>query len=366
VAELLHVLVLNGDSMMKRNTVIIDGRHGEGGGQILRTALTLSALLNVPLRIDHIRGNRTKPGLRPQHLVAVNALATITSAMVDGAGVDSTELLFEPKEVRGGNYSFHIGTAGSTGLVLQALIPVLLFGNRYSHVQISGGTHVPWSPPFHYIQSVFSPALKAMGGDVHLELLKWGWYPRGGGLVSASVFPVRGLRAIQYLHRGNLRNIHVLSATSNLPLHIAERQRDQALTRLRHIGIVPNTRIENAPSPGQGTALFLTVQFDGSNAGFTSLGKRGKKAEAVSDDACDLLIGFLAGGRAIDRHLADQLVLYMALAEGYSAFITENVTEHLLTNIWVIEQFLQVAFEVEEKTGEIGIRGAGFAPGKGD
>jgi len=362
VAELLCSLALNKVSMMKSKAVTIDGRHGEGGGQILRTALTLSALLNIPLRIDHARGNRTKPGLRPQHLVAVNALATITGARVDGAGVDSTELLFEPEEVRGGNYSFHIGTAGSTGLVLQALIPVLLFGNTCSHVQISGGTHVPWSPPFHYLQSVFLPALKAMGGDVHLDLLKWGWYPKGGGLVSASVYPVRGLKAIQHLHRGNLRDILVLSATSNLPLHIAERQRDQALTRLRHLAITPQTRIENAPSPGQGTVVFLSAQFDGSTAGFTSLGKRGKKAEAVADDACDLLIVFLAGGRAIDRHLADQLVLYMALAEGYSAFITENITEHLLTNIWVIEQFLQVSFEVEEETGKIGVQGAGFAP----
>jgi RNA 3'-terminal phosphate cyclase (ATP) len=351
-----------GVSIMKSKEVKIDGRYGEGGGQILRTALTLSALLNLPVRIDNIRGNRNKPGLRPQHLAAVNALATITRARVDGAEVDSTELLFEPKGVRGGNYSFHIGTAGSTGLVLQTLIPVLLFANTCSHVQISGGTHVPWSPPFHYLQSVFLPALKSMGGQADLELLTWGWYPKGGGVVRASVCPARHLKAIRYLHRGNLTDIHALSAASNLPLHIAERQREQALKRLAYLGIMPNARIEDPPSPGQGTALFLAVQFEGSTAGFTSLGKRGKRAEAVADDACDLFIAFLDGGGVIDRHLADQLVLYMALADGYSTFIAESITEHLLTNIWVVEQFLQVTFTVEERTGKIGVHGSGFVP----
>jgi RNA 3'-terminal phosphate cyclase (ATP) len=346
---------------MKKKEVTIDGRYGEGGGQILRTALTLSALLNIPVIFEHIRGKRRRPGLRPQHLMAVNALATITGAKVEGAGTGSTELLFEPHGIRGGRYCFHIDTAGSTGLVLQSLVPVLLFGNTSSYVQISGGTHVPWSPPFHYLQSVFSPALKAMGAELDLEILTWGWYPKGGGVIRASIDPIRALRAIQYLHRGRITDIRVLSAASNLPRHIAERQRDRSLIRLRHLGITPHTQIVDAPSPGQGTALFLAVHFEKSIAGFTSLGEKGKRAEAVADDACDLLIQFLEGGRAIDRYLADQLVLYMALAEGYSIVLTEKVTPHLLTNIWVIEQFLQVTFEVEEESGKIGVQGAGSA-----
>jgi len=361
VAALLCSLALNGYSTMKSAEVIIDGRHGEGGGQILRTGLALSSLRGQPVIIDHIRANRKTPGLRPQHLVAVNALATITGARVEGARVGSTELLFDPVGIKAGTYRFHIGTAGSIGLVLQALIPVLLFGNEPSHVEITGGTHVPWSPPFHYLQSVFSPVLKAMGGQVHLEITKWGWYPKGGGAVRASVHPTGGLKAIRSTHRGRLQAIQVCSAASNLPPHIAERQRDQALTRLAYLGITPHSSIENAPSPGQGTALFLLAHFEGIVAGFTSLGTRGKRAEAVADDACDEFIGFLDAGAAIDRHLADQLVLYMALAEGYSTFLTEKITEHLLTNIWVIERLLPVTFAIEEEVGKIGVQGLNFA-----
>lgn len=357
----MTAFALNGVPMMKNNVVTIDGRHGEGGGQILRTAITLASLLNIPLRMNHIRANRRNPGLRTQHLIAVNALAAITGAKVEGAGVGSSSLLFEPEGIRGGRYRFHIDTAGSTGLVLQALIPVLLFGNTSSHIQISGGTHVPWSPPFHYLESVFCPALKAMGAELDLEILKWGWYPKGGGTIRASIYPIQKLKPIQYLHRGSITDIRVLSASSNLPLHIAERQRDRALARLQHLGITPDTQIENAPSPGQGTALFLAVHFEGSIAGFTSLGKKGKRAEMVADNACDLMLRFLEGGGVIDRYLADQLMLYMALAQGYSTVLTETVTQHLLTNMWTIEQFLQVAFEVDKQSGHIGVQGKGFA-----
>ena len=346
--------------MQESKCVTIDGRCGEGGGQILRTAVTLSSLCRVPLYIEHIRGNRKKPGLRPQHLIAVNALATITDAKIEGATVDSTALFYEPARIKAGNYSFHIGTAGSTGLVLQTIIPVLLFGNALSQIQLTGGTHVPWSPPFHYLTIVFLPALRKMGGDVNLHISRWGWYPKGGGEIRASVRPTQGLRAIQCSHRGNLVNLSILSAVSNLPLHIAERQRGQALKQLEYLGFHPEISMEDAPSPGQGTLLFIAAQFEAGTAGFTSLGKKGKKAEIVADDACRELSAFLDSGGAIDRHLADQLLLYMALAEGYSTFITERITEHLLTNIWVIEQFLPVAFDVKKEIGKVSVEGLGF------
>ena len=346
--------------MKQRNEVIIDGRYGEGGGQILRTALTLSAIFKVPVHINHIRGNRKKPGLKPQHLTAVNALTAITGARVEGAEVDSRELVFEPEEIRGGDYSFHIGTAGSTGLAIQTMIPALLFGKIPSQIQITGGTHVPWSPSFHYLKAVFLPALRKMGGEVSLEIDRWGWYPKGGGMVRAFIRNRQGLKAVNLTNRGKLLDLHLLSAVSNLPLRIAERQRDQVLKRIEYLGLRPTVSIENAPSPGQGTVLFLTAQFEGSVGGFTSLGRKGKRAEEVADDACNEFIKFLDSKGIVDIHLADQLVLYMALARGRSTLITERITDHLLTNIWVIEQFLPLRFDVEEETGGVEVDGIGI------
>jgi RNA 3'-terminal phosphate cyclase (ATP) len=346
-----------------KETITIDGRYGEGGGQILRTALTLSALFSVPLRMHHIRGNRRRPGLRQQHLTAVQALQRITGAEVSGAAVGSSELVFEPGAVRGGHYSFHIGTAGSTSLVLQTIIPVLLFAKTPSQVHLTGGTHVPWSPSFHYLQDVFVPALKTMGGSVSLEIEKWGWCPKGGGAVLCSIDTTQGLCAIHRADRGRLDLLHILSAVSNLPLSIAERQRDRALKRIRHLGLPLSVRIEQAPSSGQGTTLFLAAWFERSRAGFTSLGVRGKRAEAVADNACDELFQFLDSSCVVDKHLADQLVLYMALAGGRSTVITEGITEHLKTNIWVIEQFAPVAFGTNTDTGEIEVTGVGFQRG---
>jgi RNA 3'-terminal phosphate cyclase (ATP) len=343
-----------------KKVITIDGRYGEGGGQILRTALTLSALFSVPLRMHHIRGNRKRPGLRQQHLTAVQALQRITGAEVSGAAISAAELVFEPGAVRGGHYSFHIGTAGSTTLVLQTIIPVLLFAKTPSQVHLTGGTHVPWSPSFHYLQAIFVPALRTMGVSVSLEIEKWGWYPKGGGAVLCSIDTTQGLCSIYRTDRGRLDHLHILSAVSNLPLSIAERQRDRALERVRHLGLPPSLRIEEAPSHGQGTVLFLAACFEGSRAGFASLGRRGKRAEAVADDACDELFRFLGSSGVVDKHLADQLVLYMALAKGRSTMITEGVTEHLKTNVWVIEQFAPVAFGTDTHTGEIQVTGIGF------
>ena len=179
-------------------------------------------------------------------------------------------------------------------------------------------------------------------------------------MVRAFIKNRQGLKAIHLTNRGKLLNLHLLSAVSNLPLSIAERQRDQALKRIEYLGLRPDIRIEDAPSPGQGTAVFLAAQFEGSVGGFTSLGKRGKRAEEVADDACNEFIRFLDSEGATDIHLADQLVLYMALARGRSTLITESITEHLLTNIWAIEQFLPLKFDVEEETGKIGVDGIGF------
>jgi RNA 3'-terminal phosphate cyclase (ATP) len=340
----------------------IDGRYGEGGGQILRTSLALASLLQKPLEIHHIRGGRKRPGLRPQHLMAVKALASITGAKAKGVEPGSTHLFFEPGKIKPGRYSFDVGTAGSTSLVLQTMIPALIFGQDASRVVITGGTHVPWSPCFNYLREVFAPALEEMGGVVTPEIERWGWFPKGGGKIIAGISPVSGLRCAERTERGALKGIRVLSAVSNLPLSIGERQRDQVIKCLDLQGL-KRTQMElvNALSPGTGTLVFLMSSFERGTAGFTSLGQKGKRAEKVADDACSEFLHFMASDAALDGHLADQLILYMSLAEGRSSIVTGKITTHLKTNIWVVEQFLPVTFEVEELTGKVSVQGVGFS-----
>ena len=340
----------------------IDGSFGEGGGQILRTSLVLSTILQQPVEIQNIRAGRKKPGLRPQHLMCVKALSTVTSAHMKGAEPGSMRLYFEPRQLRGGIYALDIGTAGSTGLVLQAMMPGLLLADGPSKLTITGGTHVPWSPCFHYLHEVFIPALKEMGCSVSLELARWGWYPKGGGRVVASISPVAKFCAMERTGRGKLNDISVLSAVSNLPRSIGERQRDRVLKRLATEGYDPSrVELADAPSPGIGTVVFMRVEFENGAAGFTSLGKRGKPAEKVADDACSDFFEFRASGAAVDHFLADQLVLYMALAKGRSSLFAGRITKHLVTNIWVIEQFLPVRFEVDKEAGRISVDGVGFS-----
>jgi len=341
----------------------IDGRYGEGGGQILRTSLALASILRRPLEIHHIRGGRKRPGLRPQHLMAVKAMASITGGKMKGDEPGSMHLFFEPGQIKAGSYSFDVGTAGSTSLVLQTMIPALLFGKGVSRVVITGGTHVPWSPCFHYLREVFAPAVAGMGNVLTLDIERWGWYPKGGGQIKAGISPISRLRSTERAQRGELKEIRLLSAVSNLSMSIGERQKDQLIKRFHSHGFkTPRVEVVNAPSQGTGTLVFLMCSFEGGTAGFTSLGQKGKRAEEVADDACSDLFQFLASDAAVDEHLADQLILYMALAKGRSSIFTERITTHLKTNIWVVEQFLPVRFRADEIKGSVSVKGVGFSP----
>jgi RNA 3'-terminal phosphate cyclase (ATP) len=329
----------------------LDGSYGEGGGQILRTALALAALTGVPVRVERIRAGRSKPGLRPQHLTAVQAVARISQAEITGAHLGSQTLTFRPRTPRGGNYSFDVaettGSAGAVTLIAQALLPPLLKSELPATVILKGGTHVPWSPPAHYLSHVFLPALAAMGVEARLTLERWGWYPRGGGEVRLTTRPARLLKGVQWRTPAASAAFRGLSAAAKLPEHVARRQTAQIAARLGEA--LP---VEIIPAGGQdpGSLVFLW----GPQAGFSALGARGKPAERVADEAVEAYLAYRASGAALDRHLADQMLIYLALARGPSSFTTEAVTSHLLTNVWVIEQFLGPAFEVRGNPGEPG------------
>ena len=334
--------------------VVIDGSYGEGGGQVLRTSLSLSCLLKRPIVIEKIRAGRKNPGLQPQHLTSVKASAEITRAKVEGAFLGSERLLFEPETLLGGEYSFDVaekkGSAGSVGLVLQTILPLLSIAKEPSRVKIKGGTHTEWSPPFHYIQEVFLLNLSKMGLSALLSLERWGFYPLGGGEIKIEVEPVKNLSGREW-KRGELKRIKGISAVANLPRSIAERQRDQALLQLRNEGFEGEIEIVEAEAKGKGTFLFLDVEYEGLKCGFSSLGERGKPAEKVADETINSFLSHHRTESALDPNMADQILLYSVLAEGRTHFTTSQITNHLITNLWVIHQFLPKMGEI---LGEIG------------
>lgn len=332
----------------------IDGSYGEGGGQLLRSSLTLSLLTGKSVQIRNIRARRKKPGLMAQHLQAVEAATAVGSAQVDGTKLGSTILTFVPHRLRPGNYRFDIGTAGSTSLVLQTVLLPLSLAGAPSRLVICGGTHVPWSPCFHYLQRHWLSSLQQCGFAVGLALKKAGFYPRGGGEISASIQPVAGIAPLTLMQRGKLHRLHCLSTVTGLPLSIAHRQLQQALKRLERRFPQIEQEVTSLPGPGKGTLLLLLAEFEQSRSCYYALGERGKPAERVACEAVDAFERFLAGEGAVDQHLADQLILPLAFAEGTSLVRTAEVTQHLLTNIWVVAQFLPLKIEVDGALGQVG------------
>jgi RNA 3'-terminal phosphate cyclase (ATP) len=245
-------------------------------------------------------------------------------------------------------------SAGSTSLVLQALFLPLSLADQSSHIALLGGTHVPWSPPFDYLKEVFLPMVRKIGCRMELEIKKWGWYPKGGGEIHCMIHPVKKLTLLNLTERGKLLNLTGISVVSNLPTSIAERQKNEALKILREKNFSPEIKIVEAPSIGQGTFFFLMAEFENSKAGFGALGEIGKRAEKVAEEACQDFLQFMETNAAIDPHLSDQLIPYLALADGQSSFTVSRISKHLLTNIWVVEQFLPTKITVEGKEGSEG------------
>lgn len=325
------------------DVLALDGSHGEGGGQILRTALALAVALRRPVAIERIRLRRRRPGLQPQHLAVVRALAAISDAAVEGATLDSTAVSFAPRTIRCGVYRFDVGaikgSAGSVSLLFQALLLPLACADGPSRLTLVGGTHVPWSPSVHYLTAVFLPALHGLGIAVDLALRRWGWYPAGGGEVEATIEPARGIAPLVAASATPVV-VTGCSAVSRLPRSIAERQRRQAEARLAATGLGAAITIEEDQTAiGAGTMLFLGVR---GRAGFSALGRRGFPAERVADEAVDALLAWKGSAAELDVHLADQLLPFLALADGASSFTCPEISLHLRTVAWVVQQFLPI------------------------
>ncbi|EEB73718.1 RNA 3'-terminal phosphate cyclase [Thermococcus sp. AM4] len=332
--------------------VEIDGSYGEGGGQILRTAVALSVITGKPVRIHRIRANRPNPGLRVQHLHGILALKELSNAMVKGAKVGSTVLEFVPGRAEPKHIKVPIKTAGSITLVLQALLPAMAFtGGSF---EVTGGTDVPWSPPVDYLRHVTLFALEKMGLRAEIELKRRGHYPKGGGLVLGRVERWEERKPLVALEWRKIERFAGISHATNLPAHVAERQAKAAEERLRNLYSVPvEIEREVSRSLGPGSGIVVWAETDSLRLAGDALGKRGKPAEVVGGEAAEELIEQLTPRKAVDRFLGDQLIPFLAFAGGEIG--VAEITNHLVTNVWVVEQFLGKTFEVEGEIGEPGV-----------
>jgi len=303
----------------------IDGSQGEGGGQVLRTALSLSCVLQKSVRITSIRAGRPKPGLAAQHLTVCKLLSEICGAKMEGVSLGSTELSFSPGKISGGDYKFDIGTAGSCTLLLQAALPVLAHADRPSSLKIIGGTHVSHSPAFEYFSEVFLPAVQKFGVRAEAKMQRAGFYPKGGGKVSLAAEPSK-LQGCKFLPEQRPIQYSIISAS--LPAHVLQREEAE----VKKVFPLASGAAREAEADCAGNAItVLSGPF-----GASALGERGKPAEKVAQEACASLVQGLQSGCSVDTHLADQLLLYAALAAGASEFSTPVFSSHLKTNADVV------------------------------
>ena len=333
----------------------IDGSRGEGGGQILRTSLALSLVTGTPIRVSNIRAGREKPGLLRQHLTAVKAAAAIGEAAVEGAAMGSKEITFRPKAVRPGDYTFAVGTAGSAGLVLQTVLLPLCLAGGPSTLTLEGGTHNPAAPPFDFLAKSFLPLLARMGFRVEMRIERHGFYPAGGGRYSVRIEPAGELRPLELLERGEdvSRRARVLPA--RLPEGIAEREREVLRKGTGWDGDA--VTIEAVDSIGPGNAVLVEAACGNVTEVFSYFGEFGVRAENIADHAIKEYRQWLAAGVPVGRHLADQLLLPMALARG-GTFRTLPLSGHSTTNMASLREFgFPADSEEKDRTVVVTVRG---------
>lgn len=329
-------------------TAHIDGSVGEGGGQVLRTSLALAAITGIRLHIDKIRANRPNPGLAKQHLACVEAAVKICNAKCVGAKIHSTTLEFIPGGILRGDYNFDIGSAGSASLVIQTVLPILFCADGSASVTVTGGTHNPSAPPIDFLKECFVPAISAVGFKADCRLLRYGFFPAGGGKISFDIQP-RGTdngKAVDLSEPIIAPKISAKIYTARLPVQIAQKQRKLLLSSGLDIETIDHIDVTDSDSAGN----CVVIRLIGANrtAVFTGFGSKGKPSEKVIAEVVDEVRDFLASGACIDHHLADQLLIYMALKRT-GRFTTNRLSKHLTTNVEVIKKFLPVDFVVEKE-----------------
>lgn len=334
--------------------ITIDGSAGEGGGQIIRTSLALSMITGTAFEIINVRAGRSKPGLQPQHLMSVNSAAQVSGANVSGAAVGSQRFSFKPTEVSAGNYYFKIGTAGSTMLVFQTLLPALMIQEQPSHLTIEGGTHNTHAPPYDFIKNTFLPLIERVGPIVDLQAHKYGFYPPGGGKVVAQISPAKDLHRLELLERGQIKSKKARVLLVKLPRHVAEREL-KVVSESMHDWKTHELEIDesdNALSPGN--VVFIEYASAHLTETISSIGERKLSAEKVAEAAVAEAKSYLSHQAPVGEHLADQLLIPLTLAGG-GIFRTGPLSLHTTTNMDVIKRFLPAKFKTTQHGDDVEI-----------
>ena len=327
--------------------IVIDGSEGEGGGQVLRTALSLSLVTGRPFRIENIRANRSRPGVMRQHVTAVEAACAIGGTDCEELALGASALSFAPGAVKPGEHHFAVGTAGSTSLVLQTVLPPLMLADAPSRLVLEGGTHNIYAPPFEFIERAYLPILNRMGPKIGARLVRHGFYPAGGGRIEVDIEPCRSLSRVDLIERGELRSVEARAIVAALPGEIAAREIEAVAKVLDWPE--DRRRIEQLPErDGPGNILLLEAAFEHVTEVMSGFGKLGVPAQTVGEQAAKRMAGYLASEAVAGPYLADQLLLPLALAGGGS-FTTVKPSAHARTGAEVIARFLPVAVKFEEK-----------------
>lgn len=338
----------------------IDGSQGEGGGQVLRTSIALSSLLRKPVRISNVRIKRPKPGLAQQHLMGIKAAQDMTAADVKGLYVGSTAVEFVPGGIKEGSYAIDIGTAGSVSLILQVLLIPGAFSSGAVNITVRGGTDIKWAPPADFLKEVICPLLRKAGFKADIEIVKRGYYPKGGGEVRVKISPVKKLTGFALIERGSPVKVAGVAHSSNLPSHVLEREIKAAEDALKGYECSIRAVCETGFASGNGITLWAV--YENSILGANALGEIGKPAEKVGGEAAAKLLEEMNSGAAVDKHAGDQLIPYMALADGTSEVTVSELTRHLKTNIGIVERILGSKFTISKhgKLHRISVKGIGF------
>ena len=333
--------------------VKIDGSHGEGGGQILRTAISLSAISGKPIEVTNIRANRTNPGLRPQHLAGIKIIADLFHAKSENLKVGAEWIRFSPSDkFEGGSIKFDIGTAGSIPLILMTVVPAVSLSNNSLQIEVTGGTDVKASPTIDYIKHIVAKSYLSIGPKFSVDVLKRGYYPKGGGIVQCTIKPCKTPGTIELLATEYLEP-KIISVCSQLPIHVAKRQISSALIALEKKDIRCSNytaSIETSISPGSSILVYSASDF-GLYVGGDSIGELGKRAEAVGNEAAMRFLDSTLAQATVDPFLADMLVLPLALSKGRSRYRVGRVTQHLLTNLHVVSQMIGCKYSIEQQGG---------------